>query len=154
MVLDDVKIAVIGLGYVGLPLAVEFAKKFPVTGFDISAPRITELRQGRDSSLEVSPDELAEVSMAYTDQLDDIRDCNVYIVTVPTPIDEYKSPDLRPLISASRAVGQVIGKGDVVIYESTVYPGATEDDCIPVIEEVSGLTFNRDFFAGYSPERI
>jgi UDP-N-acetyl-D-galactosamine dehydrogenase len=154
MVLEDAKIAVIGLGYVGLPLAVEFAKKFPVVGFDISTPRITELRQGRDSSLEVSPEELAEVSMAYTDQLDDARDCNVYIVTVPTPIDEYKSPDLRPLISASRAVGQVIGKGDIVIYESTVYPGATEDDCIPVIEEVSGLTFNRDFFAGYSPERI
>jgi UDP-N-acetyl-D-galactosamine dehydrogenase len=154
MVLEDAKIAVIGLGYVGLPLAVEFAKKFPVVGFDISTPRITELRQGRDSSLEVSPEELVEVSMTYTDQLEDVRDCNVYIVTVPTPIDEYKSPDLRPLISASRAVGQVIGKGDIVIYESTVYPGATEDDCIPVIEEVSGLTFNRDFFAGYSPERI
>jgi len=154
MDIQDAKIAVIGLGYVGLPLAVEFAKKFPVVGYDISVPRITELRQGKDSSLEVEPEELASVSMRYTDKLDDLRDCNVYIVTVPTPIDDYKSPDLRPLISASRAVGQVIGRGDVVIYESTVYPGATEEDCIPVIEEVSGLRFNQDFFAGYSPERI
>ncbi len=154
MDIKDAKIAVIGLGYVGLPLAVEFAKKFPVVGYDISVPRITELRQGKDSSLEVEPEELASVSMVFTDQLEDLRDCNVYIVTVPTPIDEYKSPDLRPLISASRAVGQVIGKGDVVVYESTVYPGATEEDCIPVIEDVSGLRFNQDFFAGYSPERI
>jgi UDP-N-acetyl-D-galactosamine dehydrogenase len=154
MEIKDAKIAVIGLGYVGLPLAVEFAKKFPVVGYDISVPRITELRQGKDSSLEVEPEELAAVSMVYTDRLEDLRDCNVYIVTVPTPIDEYKSPDLRPLISASRSVGQVIGRGDIVIYESTVYPGATEEDCIPVIEEVSGLKFNEDFFAGYSPERI
>jgi UDP-N-acetyl-D-galactosamine dehydrogenase len=154
MEIANAKIAVIGLGYVGLPLAVEFAKKYPVVGFDISAPRIAELRQGRDSSLEVEPEELKSVSMTYTDQLEDIRDCNVYIVTVPTPIDEYKTPDLRPLVSASHAVGQIIGKDDVVIYESTVYPGATEDDCIPVIEEVSGLRFNVDFFAGYSPERI
>jgi len=154
MDIKDAKIAVIGLGYVGLPLAVEFAKKFPVVGYDISVPRINELRQGKDSSLEVEPDELASISMSYTDKLDDLRDCNVYIVTVPTPIDDYKSPDLRPLISASRAVGQVITRGDVVIYESTVYPGATEEDCIPVIEEVSGLRFNQDFFAGYSPERI
>ena len=154
MNIQDAKIAVIGLGYVGLPLAVEFAKKFQVTGYDISAPRITELRQGRDSSLEVEPEELASATMNFTDQLEDVRGCNVYIVTVPTPIDEYKSPDLRPLISASRAVGQVIRRGDIVIYESTVYPGATEEDCIPVIEEVSGLRFNQDFFAGYSPERI
>jgi UDP-N-acetyl-D-galactosamine dehydrogenase len=154
MDIKDAKIAVIGLGYVGLPLAVEFAKKYPVVGFDISEPRIRELRQGKDSSLEVEPEELAAISMRYTDQLDDIRDCNVYIVTVPTPIDDYKSPDLRPLISASRALGEVVGKGDVVIYESTVYPGATEEDCIPVIEQVSGLVFNQDFFAGYSPERI
>ena len=154
MDIDNTRIAVIGLGYVGLPLAVEFAKKYPVVGYDISTPRIQELRQGKDSSLEVEPEELAKVSMTYTDALDDIRDCNVYIVTVPTPIDEYKSPDLRPLISASRAVGQIIGRGDVVVYESTVYPGATEEDCIPVIEEVSGLRFNQDFFAGYSPERI
>jgi len=154
MDINNAKIAVIGLGYVGLPLAVEFAKKFPVTGYDISAPRIKELRQGEDSSLEVEPEELASVTMTYTDQLDDVRDCNVYIVTVPTPIDEYKNPDLSPLISASRGIGQVITHGDIVIYESTVYPGATEDDCIPVIEEVSGLKFNRDFYAGYSPERI
>lgn len=154
MDIDNAKIAVIGLGYVGLPLAVEFAKKYPVVGYDISAPRIQELRQGKDSSLEVEPDELAAVSMQFTEQLDDIRDCNVYIVTVPTPIDEYKNPDLRPLISASQNVAKIIAKGDVVIYESTVYPGATEEDCIPVIEQGSGLTFNRDFFAGYSPERI
>ena len=154
MEIQDAKIAVIGLGYVGLPLAVEFAKRFPVTGYDINVPRITELRQGKDSSLEVEPKELVSVDMVYTDQLAEIRDCNVFIVTVPTPIDEYKNPDLRPLISASRAVGQVIKKGGVVIYESTVYPGATEEDCIPVIEEISGLRFNEDFFAGYSPERI
>ena len=154
MDIQDAKIAVIGLGYVGLPLAVEFAKKFPVTGYDISVPRIMELRQGRDSSLEVEPSELAAVSMKFTDQLDDLRDCNVYIVTVPTPIDDYKTPDLRPLIAASRTVGKVIAPGDVVIYESTVYPGATEEDCIPVIEQESRLVFNRDFFAGYSPERI
>ena len=154
MDIQDARIAVIGLGYVGLPLAVEFAKKFPVTGYDISVPRITELRQGRDSSLEVEPTELAAVSMKFTDQLDDLRDCNVYVVTVPTPIDDYKTPDLRPLIAASRAVGKAIATGDVVIYESTVYPGATEEDCIPVIEQESHLVFNRDFFAGYSPERI
>jgi UDP-N-acetyl-D-galactosamine dehydrogenase len=154
MKLEQAKIAVIGLGYVGLPLAVEFAKKFTVTGYDISGPRITELRDGRDSSLEVDPAELASVSLACTDRLEDIGDCNVYIVTVPTPIDEYKNPDLKPLLAASRAVGEVIAPGDVVIYESTVYPGATEEDCIPVIEAVSGLVFNRDFFAGYSPERI
>jgi UDP-N-acetyl-D-galactosamine dehydrogenase len=154
MDINNAKIAVIGLGYVGLPLAVEFAKKFPVIGYDISVPRIKELRQGEDSSLEVEPEELASVAMTYTDQLDDVRNCNVYIVTVPTPIDEYKNPDLSPLISASRGIGQVITPGDIVIYESTVYPGATEDDCIPVIEEVSGLKFNRDFYAGYSPERI
>jgi UDP-N-acetyl-D-galactosamine dehydrogenase len=154
MNITDAKIAVVGLGYVGLPLAVEFAKKYPVVGFDISRPRIEELRQGKDSSLEVDPEELASVSMAFTDQLDGIRDCNVYVVTVPTPIDEYKSPDLGPLIAASRAIGEIVAPGDVVIYESTVYPGATEEDCIPVIEQTSGLVFNRDFFAGYSPERI
>jgi len=154
MDIKDARIAVIGLGYVGLPLAVEFAKKYPVIGLDINEPRIQELRQGKDSSLEVEPEELAAVSMTFTDQLEDIRGCNVYIVTVPTPIDDFKTPDLRPLISASRAVGQVIAKGDVVIYESTVYPGATEEDRIPVIEEISGLRFNQDFFAGYSPERI
>ena len=154
MKLSDARIGVIGLGYVGLPLAVEFAKKYPVVGFDISTPRIEELNSGHDSSLEVSDEELAAVKMTYTDQLEQLRDCNVYVVTVPTPIDDHKSPDLTPLISASRAVGQIIGQGDVVIYESTVYPGATEEDCIPVIEQVSGMTFNQDFYAGYSPERI
>lgn len=154
MDIKDAKIAVIGLGYVGLPLAVEFAKKYDVVGYDISAPRIEELRQGKDSSLEVEPDELAAVDMVFTDQLDELRGCNVHIVTVPTPIDEYKNPDLTPLVSASRALGSIIKKGDIVVYESTVYPGATEDDCIPVIEEVSGLKFNQDFYAGYSPERI
>ena len=154
MDIKDAKIAVIGLGYVGLPLAVEFAKKYAVVGFDISQPRIEELRQGKDSSLEVSADELASVSMTFTGKLHDLRDCNVYIVTVPTPIDEYKTPDLAPLIAASRAVGEIVSRGDIVIYESTVYPGATEEDCIPFIEATSGLTFNKDFFAGYSPERI
>jgi len=154
MNLSDARIGVIGLGYVGLPLAVELAKKYPVTGFDISSPRIAELKEGHDSSLEVSDEELASADMTYTDQLDHLRQCNVYIVTVPTPIDEHKSPDLTPLISASRAVGKVIDKGDIVIFESTVYPGATEEDCVPVIEETSGLAFNQDFFAGYSPERI
>jgi UDP-N-acetyl-D-galactosamine dehydrogenase len=154
MQLSDARIGVIGLGYVGLPLAVELARRFPVTGFDINQARIAELQAGRDSSLECTPDELAAVQISYTHELEALRGCNVYIVTVPTPIDDYKKPDLGPLISASRAVGQVIAKGDVVIYESTVYPGATEDDCIPVIEAASGLTFNRDFFAGYSPERI
>jgi UDP-N-acetyl-D-galactosamine dehydrogenase len=152
--LQDTRIGVIGLGYVGLPLAVEFAKKYPVVGLDISAARVAELRAGRDSSLEVTPEELAASTMTYTDQPADLADCNVYIVTVPTPIDQHKNPDLRPLISASRSVGGVIGPGDVVIFESTVYPGATEEDCIPVIEAVSGLKFNRDFYAGYSPERI
>jgi len=152
--ISETKIAVIGLGYVGLPLAVEFAKKYPVIGFDISEQRIAELRLGKDSSLEVSAEELAEVEIAYTNQLDVIKDCNVYIVTVPTPVDKYKKPDLTPLISASRAIGSVIKSGDIIVYESTVYPGATEEDCIPVIEQVSGLTFNEDFFAGYSPERI
>jgi len=154
MDLSDTRIGVMGLGYVGLPLAVELARQFPVTGFDINQARIAELQAGRDSSLECTPEELAAVQMAYTHDLEALRDCNVYIVTVPTPIDDYKKPDLTPLIAASRAVGQVIAKGNVVIYESTVYPGATEDDCIPVIESVSGLTFNQDFFAGYSPERI
>ncbi|MDG4867886.1 Vi polysaccharide biosynthesis UDP-N-acetylglucosamine C-6 dehydrogenase TviB [Guyparkeria sp. 1SP6A2] len=151
----DVKIAMIGLGYVGLPLAVAFGRVQPVVGFDINARRIAELKEGIDHTREVEPDELAEATqLSFTDRLDDIADCNVFIVTVPTPIDRYKRPDLSPLISASKTVGQVLKKGDVVIYESTVYPGATEDDCVPVLEQTSGLTFNRDFFAGYSPERI
>jgi len=151
----DTKLAVIGLGYVGLPLAVEFGKKMDVLGFDINQHRIEELKSGRDGTLEVTETELAEASrLNYSAKVDDLISANVYIVTVPTPIDKNKNPDLTPLISASRMLGKVVRKGDVVIYESTVYPGATEEDCIPLIEEVSGLTFNKDFYAGYSPERI
>jgi len=149
------RIAMIGLGYVGLPLAVAFGRIQPVVGFDVNARRIAELKDGIDHTREVEPNELAEATeLSFTDRLEDIADCNVYIVTVPTPIDRYKRPDLSPLIGASKTIGQVLKKGDVVIYESTVYPGATEDDCVPVLEDTSGLTFNRDFFAGYSPERI
>jgi len=159
---SDTKIAIIGLGYVGLPLAVAFAKKYPVTGFDISQARISELKQGTDYTLEVTPAELNEVSLTpaggigltFTDQLQDIQDCNIYIVTVPTPIDKYNKPDLTALYKASQAVGEVLQPGDVVIYESTVYPGVTEEECVPLLEKYSGLRFNTDFFAGYSPERI
>ncbi len=152
---DEAKIALVGLGYVGLPLAVEFAKHFPTVGFDISERRIAELNAGRDSTLEVSAEELAEVpGLRYTADPEEIRDCNVYIVTVPTPIDEHKRPDLRPLESASLTVGRLLKRGDVVIYESTVYPGATEEICVPILERESGLKYNQDFFAGYSPERI
>lgn len=151
----DTKLAVIGLGYVGLPLAVEFGKKMDVLGFDINQHRVDELNSGRDGTLEVSEAELADATrLGYSSNVDDLINANVYIVTVPTPIDKNKNPDLTPLISASRMLGKVVRKGDVVIYESTVYPGATEEDCIPLIEEVSGLTFNKDFYAGYSPERI
>ncbi len=149
------KIAVVGLGYVGLPLAVEFGKHYPTVGFDISPARIAELKSGKDHTLEVDEDELAEATqLTYTDNIEDIAACNTYIVTVPTPVDKYNRPDLTPLTKASETLGKVIKKGDVAIYESTVYPGATEEDCIPVIERVSGLKFNVDFFAGYSPERI
>lgn len=150
-----VKIAVIGLGYVGLPLAVEFSKKYKVLGFDINQSRIDELSYGKDSTLEVSPEELLDAKdLQFSAKKNDLKNCNVYIVTVPTPIDKYMQPDLTPLIKASEMLGGVINKGDVVIYESTVYPGATEEDCIPVVEKVSGLKFNQDFYAGYSPERI
>ena len=153
--IDSCKIGVIGLGYVGLPLAIEFGKQLRTIGYDISNDRVTELRAGRDSTLEVSPEELQRSEhITYTDCLDDLSECNVYIVTVPTPIDGSKRPNLAPLQNASKALGSVIGKGDVVIYESTVYPGATEEVCIPIIESVSGLTYNEEFFAGYSPERI
>lgn len=153
--LSNLKIAVIGLGYVGLPLAVEFGKKVPVVGFDIHQKRIDELKSGKDHTLEVSPEELAQATqLHYSANLEDLKDCNFYIVTVPTPIDQFKQPDLTPLIKASQSIGQVLSKGDVVVYESTVYPGATEEACIPVLEQVSALTFNKDFFAGYSPERI
>jgi len=168
--MNDVKIGVIGLGYVGLPLAVEFARKFPVIGFDIKTARVTELRNGHDSTLEVNDANLQSVlvdnfkfqisnintqtGLFLTDNLNDIRNCNYYIITVPTPIDKYKRPDLTPLIKASETVGKVLKKGDIVIYESTVYPGATEEDCVPVLEKFSGLKFNIDFFCGFSPERI
>ncbi len=155
MKLENLKIAIIGLGYVGLPLAVEFGKKLPVIGFDIHQKRIQELQIGQDHTLEVSPEELKQAThLSYSANLDDLRSCNFFIVTVPTPIDEFKQPDLTPLIKASTSIGKVLKKGDVVVYESTVYPGATEESCIPVLEQVSGLKFNQDFFAGYSPERI
>jgi UDP-N-acetyl-D-glucosamine/UDP-N-acetyl-D-galactosamine dehydrogenase len=153
--LDNAKIGIIGLGYVGLPLAVEFGKKFAVLGFDINQSRIKELSDGKDSTLECSSEELQEASnLKYSADVADLKKCNIYIVTVPTPIDEHKQPDLTPLIKASEMLGKVVSKGDIIIYESTVYPGATEEVCIPVVEQFSGLTFNIDFFAGYSPERI
>ena len=153
--LKDIKIAVIGLGYVGLPLAVEFGKKYQTLGFDINQARISELNNGSDSTLEVSDEELAATTnLNYSCQPEDLRSANVYIVTVPTPIDQHKQPDLTPLIKASEMLGKIVSKGDIIIYESTVYPGATEEACIPVVEKVSGLVFNKDFYAGYSPERI
>ncbi|WP_314914769.1 Vi polysaccharide biosynthesis UDP-N-acetylglucosamine C-6 dehydrogenase TviB [Acinetobacter harbinensis] len=153
--LSDLKIAIIGLGYVGLPLAVEFGKQVPVIGFDIHQKRIDELKSGQDHTLEVSPEELKQArKLSYSADLAELKDCNFFIVTVPTPIDDFKQPDLTPLIKASTSIGQVLKKGDVVVYESTVYPGATEEVCIPVLEKQSGLIFNQDFFAGYSPERI
>ncbi|EFF84098.1 nucleotide sugar dehydrogenase [Acinetobacter haemolyticus ATCC 19194] len=155
LTLAELKIAIIGLGYVGLPLAVEFGKKVSVVGFDIHQKRVDELKSGQDHTLEVSPEELKQAShLSYTADLDDLKDCNFFIVTVPTPIDDYKQPDLTPLIKASTSIGKVLKKRDIVVYESTVYPGATEEACIPVLEQVSGLKFNQDFFAGYSPERI
>jgi UDP-N-acetyl-D-galactosamine dehydrogenase len=153
--LRNLKVAVVGLGYVGLPLAVEFGKRFNTVGFDIKPDRVDELRKGRDSTLEVDAGELKEASkLTYTTKLADLKECRVFIVTVPTPIDEYKRPDLTPLVKSSESVGQVLKKGDVVVYESTVYPGCTEEVCVPILERVSGLKFNKDFFAGYSPERI
>ena len=153
--IEDIRIAITGLGYVGLPLAVEFGKKLPVLGFDINPARIAELQSGRDHTLEVSPEELQAASqLRFSADAADLATCNFFIVTVPTPIDEHKQPDLTPLIMASETIGKVLKRGDVVVYESTVYPGATEEDCVPVLEKHSGLTFNVDFFAGYSPERI
>ena len=165
--MEKIKIAVIGLGYVGLPLARLFATKYPVVGFDTNQVRVNELMSGHDHTLEVEDDilqsvlvshfpssENAEAGLYCSCDLDNIRDCNFYIVTVPTPVDKNRQPDLTPLKKASETVGKVISKGDIVVYESTVYPGATEEDCIPVIEQFSGLKFNVDFFAGYSPERI
>jgi UDP-N-acetyl-D-galactosamine dehydrogenase len=153
--LSKIKIGVIGLGYVGLPLAVEFGKKFDVVGFDINQARISELISGNDHTLEVEAGELeAAKKLNYSSAIADLEGCNVYIVTVPTPVDEHKRPDFTPLIRASQTIGKVLKKGDIVVYESTVYPGATEEICVPELEKVSGLGFNVDFFAGYSPERI
>ena len=149
------KIALIGLGYVGLPLAVEFGKKRTVVGFDINQKRIDELKQGVDVTLETAKQELKDsVYLSYTTSLDDIKDCTIFIVTVPTPIDKHKRPDLTPLEKSSESVGKILKKGDIVIYESTVYPGATEEVCVPILEQQSSLTFNKDFYCGYSPERI
>lgn len=153
--MEDKKIAVIGLGYVGLPLAVEFGKKYPTQGFDINMARISELKTGTDRTLETTTEELnAAIHLRYSAKLEELKEANVYVITVPTPIDEYHKPDLTPLRKASEAVGRVVSKGDIIIYESTVYPGCTEEDCVPIVEKTSGLTFNIDFFVGYSPERI
>ncbi|MDV2442025.1 Vi polysaccharide biosynthesis UDP-N-acetylglucosamine C-6 dehydrogenase TviB [Acinetobacter gerneri] len=153
--IEQLKVAVIGLGYVGLPLAVEFGKKVPVVGFDIHQKRIEELQSGQDHTLEVSPEELKQSkNLQYSSNLNELQACNFFIVTVPTPIDDFKQPDLTPLVEASQSIAKVLKKGDIVVYESTVYPGATEEVCIPVLEKESGLKFNQDFFAGYSPERI
>ena len=153
--INKLKIAVIGLGYVGLPLAVEFGKQHSVVGFDINASRIAALMAGTDHTLEVSNEELAvAIHLRYSSDIQTLKDCNFFIVTVPTPIDSSKQPDLTPLITASKAVGSLLKKDDIVVYESTVYPGATEEVCVPVLEEVSELIFNQDFYAGYSPERI
>ena len=153
--LRNCRLGVVGLGYVGLPLAVEFGKRFDTTGFDINVGRIQALKAGRDATLETSRQELrAAKRLTFSAQLQDLKKCRIFIVTVPTPIDEYKRPDLTPLERASETVGKALKKGDIVVYESTVYPGCTEEICVPILERVSGLKFNRDFFAGYSPERI
>ena len=155
MELKDISIAVVGLGYVGLPLAVEFGKKFQVAAFDINKKRILELSAGEDHTLEMSKEQiLAGVNMKFTSESQDISNANFYIITVPTPVDQHNRPDLTPLVRASETVGKVLKKGDIVVYESTVYPGCTEQDCVPVLERVSGLKFNTDFYCGYSPERI
>ena len=153
--MNQTTIGIIGLGYVGLPLAVEFGKKYPTIGFDINTQRIAELKAGVDRTLETSTEELTQATqLNFTDTAKELANCNIYIVTVPTPINDYKQPDLTPLEKASALLGQVIKHNDIVIYESTVYPGATEEICVPILERISGLTFNTDFFVGYSPERI
>lgn len=155
MQLEEIKLSIIGLGYVGLPLAVEFGRNRSVVGFDISQTRVNELNAGHDSTLETAREELiASKHLTFTSNPDDLRSCNCYIVTVPTPIDEYKRPNLTALINATKTIGSVLKKGDIVIYESTVFPGCTEEDCVPILEKFSGLKFNQDFFCGYSPERI
>ncbi|RZK26252.1 MAG: Vi polysaccharide biosynthesis UDP-N-acetylglucosamine C-6 dehydrogenase TviB, partial [Flavobacterium sp.] len=160
---DNEKIAIIGLGYVGLPLAIEFGKKYDVLGFDINTNRVNELNSGNDKTREanivdmqkvVSGNKLADTGLRFSSSEADLKRCNVFIVTVPTPIDQFKAPDLGPLLSASAMLGRILKSGDIVVYESTVYPGCTEEDCIPVLELYSGLKFNADFFVGYSPERI
>jgi UDP-N-acetyl-D-galactosamine dehydrogenase len=155
MEISNIKLAVIGLGYVGLPLAVEFGRQRSVVGFDINRTRIAQLREGNDTTLETSAEELAAAhQLQFTVSTDDLRSCNCFIVTVPTPIEAHNQPDLTPLLRASETVGNVLKQGDIVIYESTVYPGATEEDCVPILEKMSGLKYNVDFFCGYSPERI
>ena len=155
MDISSVRLAVVGLGYVGLPLAVAFGKKFPVVGFDINSARVAELVDGQDSTLEVAPEELEKAALLqFTDSSLDIQDCNVYIVTVPTPVDSARRPDFDPLLRSSAMIAPMLKAGDFVIYESTVYPGVTEEICVPVLENGSGLKFNEDFFCGYSPERI
>ena len=155
MNLEKVKIAVIGQGYVGLPLAIEFGKKYPTIGFDINQARIDELKKGIDHTNEASPEQLRSANqLTFSANITDIKECNIYILTVPTPIDEFKIPDLNPLRSASKVIGEILKKGDTVIYESTVYPGCTEEVCIPILEQASGLIFNTHFYCGYSPERI
>src|SRR5580698_7399710 len=153
--LRNCRIAVVGLGYVGLPLAVEFGKCYETLGFDVKPERVAQLRAGRDTTLEVTREELKNArQLGFTTELADLKRCRVFVVTVPTPIDEYKRPDLTPLIRASESVGKVLRRGAIVIFESTVYPGCTEEICVPILERESGLKFNQDFFAGYSPERI
>ena len=155
MNLENVKIAVIGQGYVGLPLAIEFGKKYETIGFDINSGRIEELKNGKDITREASKEQIHSASnLSFHSNLEEIKKCNVYIVTVPTPIDAFKTPDLKPLQGASKMLGEVIKQGDIVIYESTVFPGCTEEVCVPILEEISGLKFNNDFYCGYSPERI
>ena len=155
MNIDKVKIAVIGQGYVGLPLAIEFGKKYPTLGFDINQARIDELKTGVDHTNEATPEQLKSANqLTFSANINDIKECNIFIVTVPTPIDEFKTPDLNPLRGASKMLGEILKKGDTVIYESTVYPGCTEEVCVPLLESVSSLVFNKDFFCGYSPERI
>ncbi|QIP13884.1 nucleotide sugar dehydrogenase [Spirosoma aureum] len=153
--LDETAIAIVGLGYVGLPLAVEFGKKYTVIGFDVNKDRIKQLNEGYDHTLEIRQDQIvASHHLSFTHEVEDLKDCNVYIVTVPTPIDNFKKPDLSYLLKASAVVGKLLKKGDLVVYESTVYPGCTEEDCVPVLEKCSNLVYNQDFFCGYSPERI
>ena len=155
MKIEKVNIAVIGQGYVGLPLAIEFGKKYPTIGFDINQSRIVELKKGIDHTNEASPEQLRSADqLTFSANVNDIKGCNIYIVTVPTPIDEFKTPDLNPLRGASQMLGEILKKGDIVIYESTVYPGCTQEVCVPLLEQASGLIFNRDFYCGYSPERI